>query len=88
MYYYSSVCITSYSRLLQSSYKQRYVVLRMGGEAQGKLVEVWDSETTDREPYRLVLGNSWAVQSKPSNSGKRFSFQVRITHTHTHVVCI
>ena len=49
----------------------------MSREDRGKLVEVWDSHESDREPYRLVLGSSWTVQSKTSNSGKRFAFQVR-----------
>ena len=70
--------------LSQSSYKQRFVVLKMRGEGQGKLVEVWDSQTSDKDPYRLVLGNSWTVQSKPSNSGKRFAFQVNISAAHDH----
>jgi hypothetical protein len=64
--------------LASSSYKQRFVVLKMRGEGQGKLVEVWDSQTSDKDPYRLVLGNSWTVQSKPSNSGKRFAFQLLV----------
>ena len=68
----------------QSSYKQRFVVLKMGGEGRGKLVEVWDSQTSEKDPYRLVLGNSWTVQTKPSNSGKRYAFQVNVTAVHDH----
>lgn len=63
--------------ITQSSYKQRYVVLSLSDENRGKLVEVWDSQTSDKEPYRLVLGSSWTVQSKPSNNAKRHAFQVR-----------
>jgi hypothetical protein len=62
--------------LSSSSYKQRYVVLRIGQQEHSKLVEVWDSQTSEKEPYRLVLGNTWTVQDKPSNSGKRYAFQV------------
>jgi hypothetical protein len=70
--------------LASSSYKQRFVVLKMGGEGRGKLVEVWDSQSSEKDPYRLVLGNSWTVQTKPSNSGKRYAFQVNVTALHDH----
>jgi hypothetical protein len=65
--------------LSSSSYKQRYVVLRIGQQEHSKLVEVWDSQTSEKEPYRLVLGNTWTVQDKPSNSGKRYAFQLLVS---------
>lgn len=65
--------------VLQSSYKQKYVVLRISPEEHGKLVEIWESQTSEKDPYRLVLGNSWTVQDKPSSSGKKYTFQVRVT---------
>ena len=64
--------------IVASSYKKRFIVLKNSSCAWGKVVEIWETENSGKDPERQPLGDSWSVQDKPSTNSKRYAFQLLI----------